>query len=93
MMFYTNVEISGDLLYVRGVSDGKRFARKVRYKPTIYIPSPEGRFRTLTNKRAAPMQFASIKECRQFVDQYKDCLLYTSPSPRDGLLSRMPSSA
>ena len=25
--------------------------------------------------------------------QYLDCLLYTSPSPRDGLLSRMPSSA
>ena len=26
-------------------------------------------------------------------DQYTHCLLYTSPSPRDGLLSRMPSSA
>ena len=25
--------------------------------------------------------------------QYDYCLLYTSPSPRDGLLSRMPSSA
>ena len=25
--------------------------------------------------------------------QFTDCLLYTSPSPRDGLLSRMPSSA
>ena len=25
--------------------------------------------------------------------QIIDCLLYTSPSPRDGLLSRMPSSA
>ena len=24
---------------------------------------------------------------------YESCLLYTSPSPRDGLLSRMPSSA
>ena len=24
---------------------------------------------------------------------YNACLLYTSPSPRDGLLSRMPSSA
>ena len=24
---------------------------------------------------------------------HKNCLLYTSPSPRDGLLSRMPSSA
>ena len=32
-----------------------------------------------------------------YVQVYKggvtDCLLYTSPSPRDGLLSRMPSSA
>ena len=25
--------------------------------------------------------------------EFIDCLLYTSPSPRDGLLSRMPSSA
>ena len=32
----------------------------------------------------------------QFVDdllRLNACLLYTSPSPRDGLLSRMPSSA
>ena len=26
-------------------------------------------------------------------DELRTCLLYTSPSPRDGLLSRMPSSA
>ena len=28
-----------------------------------------------------------------FCKKYPNCLLYTSPSPRDGLLSRMPSSA
>ena len=27
------------------------------------------------------------------LNSYGGCLLYTSPSPRDGLLSRMPSSA
>ena len=27
------------------------------------------------------------------IDRIYSCLLYTSPSPRDGLLSRMPSSA
>ena len=27
------------------------------------------------------------------MEQSNSCLLYTSPSPRDGLLSRMPSSA
>ena len=28
-----------------------------------------------------------------YITNITDCLLYTSPSPRDGLLSRMPSSA
>ena len=28
-----------------------------------------------------------------FIPWLYNCLLYTSPSPRDGLLSRMPSSA
>ena len=34
------------------------------------------------------------RDCyNDLVDVYNNCLLYTSPSPRDGLLSRMPSSA
>ena len=44
---------------------------------------------------------AAEVEFMQAMDEYKrasgrmfpTCLLYTSPSPRDGLLSRMPSSA
>ena len=34
-----------------------------------------------------------IKDCTSGYRVIKSCLLYTSPSPRDGLLSRMPSSA
>ena len=30
---------------------------------------------------------------RAYMERHWSCLLYTSPSPRDGLLSRMPSSA
>ena len=34
------------------------------------------------------------KTAKHMMDSFnKGCLLYTSPSPRDGLLSRMPSSA
>ena len=33
------------------------------------------------------------KNSRSVNDYIITCLLYTSPSPRDGLLSRMPSSA
>ena len=30
---------------------------------------------------------------QEYEDEYEDCLLYTSPSPRDKRQSRMPSSA
>ena len=36
---------------------------------------------------------AGLIPARQGVGKGCACLLYTSPSPRDGLLSRMPSSA
>ena len=36
-------------------------------------------------------QVAEYLKCAE--DPIYFCLLYTSPSPRDGLLSRMPSSA
>ena len=39
------------------------------------------------NRFGKKNQGTGIKTC------YRCCLLYTSPSPRDGLLSRMPSSA
>ena len=45
-------------------------------------------------------QFAKTRDAEQNLlrqvgmeAEIMDCLLYTSPSPRDGLLSRMPSSA
>ena len=36
----------------------------------------------------SPSELANI-----LLEAFNTCLLYTSPSPRDGLLSRMPSSA
>ena len=38
----------------------------------------------------------NMSEClrgKRVANRNVSCLLYTSPSPRDGLLSRMPSSA
>mgnify|MGYP003323816456 CR=1 FL=1 len=46
------------------------------------------------NAMTLPM-FARLADAWEMIDEDLDisCLLYTSPSPRDGLLSRMPSSA
>ena len=34
-----------------------------------------------------------VSDIEKKLSKLRNCLLYTSPSPRDGLLSRMPSSA
>ena len=37
--------------------------------------------------------FVEVKQIAHELERYLSCLLYTSPSPRDATLSRMPSSA
>ena len=54
----------------------------------IKSPNYFGEGRVLGDSRA----YASVRAKEELVVYYI-CLLYTSPSPRDGLLSRMPSSA
>ena len=52
----------------------------------------------ITDKNALATILGNIKQESKFYPNICEggarvCLLYTSPSPRDGLLSRMPSSA
>ena len=60
-----------------------------------HIPSEDlsskGNFFNTTGKTSIPEMISLLKAAKVMVAN--DCLLYTSPSPRDGLLSRMPSSA
>ena len=61
------------------------------YEKIITTRTFEDRLNTLKNVRKANMTIC----CGGIIGMGEsiDCLLYTSPSPRDGLLSRMPSSA
>ena len=47
----------------------------------------------LTQPHTSAGRVPTDKAYRAFVDGISDCLLYTSPSPRDQRGSRMPSSA
>ena len=52
----------------------------------------ESELERLKGAREADIKFA-LEQNQLEVEKAESCLLYTSPSPRDGLLSRMPSSA
>ena len=49
--------------------------------------------RIFTKSQPIPKQLEFRFKYQRRYDDSCNCLLYTSPSPRDGLLSRMPSSA
>ena len=52
-----------------------------------------GEYFTFDVRGEAQIRFGLVHTDTSYTDGYYTCLLYTSPSPRDGLLSRMPSSA
>ena len=56
----------------------------------VYVKSASLPGRSIQNK---PVPYMGMNFNVPGTVQYDGCLLYTSPSPRDGLLSRMPSSA
>ena len=58
----------------------------VGYRMSLF-PNPSG----YNNEWESVLSAAGAIE--GYKNKYDTCLLYTSPSPRDGLLSRMPSSA
>ena len=48
---------------------------------------------SIHNQRELLISYLKKHPEMELYDEYKDCLLYTSPSPRDRQKSRMPSSA
>ena len=60
---------------------------------TYQQPDATGHFGNYGGTFASETLTHAINELRDAYAKYKDCLLYTSPSPRDLSTSRMPSSA
>ena len=56
---------------------------------TLSIIKPDATSRNITGQVNAIIENSGLK----IIGQKRICLLYTSPSPRDGCRSRMPSSA
>ena len=71
MRFYTNVQMVGDQILIRGYEDGKRFSNRDIYKPTMFVSSKrETKYKTLTGDYVEPVKPGTIKETREFISKY-----------------------
>ncbi len=69
---YTNVTLLGDSILCRGYEDGEPVAYKDIIKPTLFVPSPKGDWKTLDGKPMAPVKQDGAKRAREFIEKYKD---------------------
>ena len=72
MSFYTSVFSRGNTVFVRGYDKGLRFTDKVNYKPYVFVPKQDGKYKTLEGKSVEKLEFDSISEGRDFVNRYND---------------------
>lgn len=73
--FYTSVERFGNNILWRGYENGKRFERKVKFCPTLFVggKDKDTKYRSLVNNRPmSPVKMDSMKDAKDWIEQYKD---------------------
>ena len=73
MRFYTFAKLYGNSVLVRGWDDAKggHFQERVPFRPTLFLPSKKPtEYTTLEGEYVTPIEPGTIKECRQFIDDY-----------------------
>ncbi len=70
-LFYTNVSRRGDDILLRGINNGEPFSRRVKFNPTLFVPSnKESKYKTLDGTSVSPVHPGTMRECREFIQKY-----------------------
>ena len=73
MDFYTNVIVFGNSVLVRGVKNGERITTRLKYKPTLFVPvKKQTQYKSLDGKYLTSVVQETIKEAKEFVEQYSN---------------------
>ena len=73
MRFYTNVQMVGDNFLVRGYEDGKHFATREKFYPTLFVDSKrKSKYKTLDGKYVESVEPGSVRDCRDFIKKYNE---------------------
>ena len=73
MRFYTNVQMVGDNFLVRGYEDGKHFAFREKFYPTLFVDSKrKTKYKTLDGLPVEPIEPGTVRDCREFIKKYNE---------------------
>ena len=71
MRFYTNVQMVGDNFLVRGYENGKHFANREKFYPTLFVSSnKKTKYKTLEGDYVEAVKPGTVRESRDFIKKY-----------------------
>ena len=72
MRFYTNVQLIGNQLLVRGVENGRRYEHRDEFFPTLFVKSKRNsKYRTLSGEPVEEVHPGTVRDCREFYKKYE----------------------
>ena len=91
-------EVSDLIIQPDIITDQKRYIKlNKEYKDLGLLVEKKKEYESLISNKNEAEEIIKIEDDKEMLEmaneELKDCLLYTSPSPRDKRQSRMPSSA
>ena len=73
MRFYTNVQLIGNQVLVRGVDNGQRYEHRDEFRPTLFVKSKkDSKYKTLSGEAVEPIKPGSVRDCREFYKKYDE---------------------
>tara|TARA_R110002153_G_scaffold5546_5_gene25751 strand:+ start:4560 stop:7061 length:2502 start_codon:yes stop_codon:yes gene_type:complete len=70
--FYTNIARFGNSLLYRGYENGQKVQKKVKYKPTLFVATPKGTWKSIDGIPCAPMLMDSMRDSKEWIASNKD---------------------
>jgi len=72
MKFYSNVFLTGDKILYVGYEDGQRVQYEQNFSPVLFAQcNKKTEYKTLEGNYAQKLEFNSVKDAREFIDEYK----------------------
>jgi len=73
MKFYTNVQLIGNQVLVRGVDNGRRYEFRDEFFPTLFVKSKkDSKYKTLSGDSVEPVNPGTVRDCREFYKTYDE---------------------
>ena len=73
MKFYTNVQLIGNKVLIRGYENGENFETREEFTPTLFVKTKkETKYKTLSGEPVEVIQPGTVKDCREFFKRYED---------------------